>query len=88
MFDIDELLKKVKESALKRTDEERRQLLIDAKILTEEGIFHPDFFSEETVESSKKAVEIEKMKKCHKEKSLINKKTKSCDQKKSKKKRL
>lgn len=72
MFDMTQLLKKAKESALKRTDEERKQILIDAKILTEEGIYHPDYFSEETVNKSRKAVEIEKMKKCNNEKDLIN----------------
>lgn len=91
MFDMTELLKKAKESALKRTDEERRQILIDAKILTEEGIYHPDYFSEETVEASRESVKIEKMEKCNKEKNSINRKIKSSNKKnkmQSKKKRL
>lgn len=88
MFNMTELLKKAKESALKRTNEERRQILIDAKILTEEGVYHPDYFSEETVEKSRKAVEVEKMEKCNKQKDLINKNIKSNSERNSKKKRL
>lgn len=90
MFDMTELLKKAKESALKRTDEERRQILIDAKILTEKGLYHSDYFSEETVDKSRKAVEIEKMKKCNNEKDLINKiiKNDNARERDSKKKRL
>lgn len=88
MFDMTELLKKAKESSLKRTDEEKRQILIDAKILTEEGVYHPDYFSEETVEKSRKAVEVEKMEKCNKQKDLINKNIKSNSERNSKKKRL
>lgn len=72
MFDMTELLKKAKESSLKRTDEERRQILIDAKILTEEGVYHPNYFSEETVEKSRKALEEQKFKACKDEAEKIN----------------
>ncbi|AJB39024.1 TPA: hypothetical protein ACGBQE_004486 [Escherichia coli] len=53
MMDIEELTKKVKERAAKRTDEERFKLLVDAKILTKNGTFNSRFFSKETVEKSK-----------------------------------
>jgi hypothetical protein len=36
------------------TSEERMALLVSAKILTEDGEYHPDFFRDETVEKSKK----------------------------------
>ena len=52
-MDMLELLKKAKESAKNRTDEERRQILIDAKILTKKGHYHSRFFTKETVEKSK-----------------------------------
>lgn len=55
-MDITELLRKVKESAKNRTDEERFQLLVDSKILTKEGYFDPRFFSKETVRKSKLAL--------------------------------
>jgi hypothetical protein len=53
-MDIELLIKKVKKKLSKMTKEERRKLLIDAKILTEDGEYHPDFFTKETVEKSKK----------------------------------
>lgn len=40
-------LKRLKENPL--TKEDRRRLLVKAKILTEDGDYHPDFFSEETI---------------------------------------
>lgn len=52
-MDMTELLKRAKESAKNRTDEERFQILVDAKILTKEGYFDPRFFSKETVRKSK-----------------------------------
>lgn len=55
-MDMTELLRKAKESAKNRTDEERFQLLVDAKILTKEGHFDPRFFSKETVRKSKLAL--------------------------------
>lgn len=55
MMDIEELTRKVKERAAKRTDEERFKLLVDAKILTKNGTFNSRFFSKETVEKSKEA---------------------------------
>lgn len=36
-----------------RTPEQRAKLLVRAKILDENGHYHPDFFSEETVAKSK-----------------------------------
>jgi hypothetical protein len=36
-----------------RTPEERKALLIKAKILTEDGFYHPDYFSKETIEKDK-----------------------------------
>lgn len=36
------------------TPEERAALLVSAKILTEDGEYHPDFFSTETIEKNKK----------------------------------
>ncbi|ELY4929540.1 MULTISPECIES: hypothetical protein [Enterobacterales] len=53
-MDMVELLRRAKESAKHRSDEERRQLLIDAKILTKEGHYNSRFFTKETVEKSKK----------------------------------
>lgn len=52
-MDIEDLTKKVKELAAKRTDEERLKLLVDAKILTKNGTFNSRFFSKETVDKSK-----------------------------------
>lgn len=52
-MDMIELLRKAKESAKNRTDKERRQILIDAKILTKKGHYNSRFFSKETVEKSK-----------------------------------
>jgi hypothetical protein len=37
----------------KTTPEERKELLVKAKILTEDGNYHPDFFSEETINKEK-----------------------------------
>jgi hypothetical protein len=43
-----------KPSTITEQDSKRRaQLLIDAKILTEDGKYHPDFFSEETIANIK-----------------------------------
>ena len=53
-MDMVELLRRAKESAKHRSDEERRQILIDAKILTKEGHYNSRFFTKETVEKSKK----------------------------------
>lgn len=43
-MDMNELLRKAKESAKNRTDEERRKILIDAKILTKKGHYNSRFF--------------------------------------------
>ncbi len=48
-MDIDELIKKVKESAKTRTRDEDVELLRRAYIIDSDGYFHPKFFSKETV---------------------------------------
>lgn len=46
----------------RRTPKERAALLVSAKILTEDGEYHPDFFSAETIAKSKnKKVKDEKL---------------------------
>ncbi len=50
---IVELMNRAKESASKRTDEERNRLLIEARILDEDGNYDARYFSKETVEKSK-----------------------------------
>lgn len=55
-MDMIELLKRAKESAKNRTDEERRQLLIDAKILTKKGHYNSRFFQKK--QSKKAKIEI------------------------------
>ena len=51
--EIKNFIATVKLTATNRTPEQRAQLLIDAKILTEDGNYHPDFFSEETIAGRK-----------------------------------
>ena len=55
---IDELIKKVEIAAKKRTKEERRQLLIDARIFDEDGVYDARYFSEKTVQESKRAKKV------------------------------
>jgi SUMO ligase MMS21 Smc5/6 complex component len=40
---------------LEHRDDWRSELLVSAKILTEDGHYHPDFFTEETVNKSKES---------------------------------
>lgn len=49
---IVELTAKVKAAAQQRTADERFELLKDARILTEKGIYNSRFFTRETVEKS------------------------------------
>jgi len=53
---IDELIAKVKESEKKRTQQQRRELLIKAHILDDNGHYDTRYFRKETVERSKQAV--------------------------------
>lgn len=71
-MNIEKLTKKIKEDSPNRTEKERFQLLIESNILTPEGIYHPDYFSEETVEKSRKALEEQKFKACKDEAEKIN----------------
>ena len=49
---IEELIESVKKR--KSTPEEMRDLLIKAKVLDEDGNYHKDYFSKETIERNKK----------------------------------
>ena len=51
---IDELIKEIQESEKYITKAERRQRLIDARILDRNGHFDARYFRTETVEKSKK----------------------------------
>ena len=51
---IDELIKEIQESEKYITKAERRQRLIDARILDQNGHFDARYFRAETVEKSKK----------------------------------
>jgi len=48
-----ELINSVKQSADKRTDEERTRLLIEAHILDKDGNYDARYFSTDTVKKSK-----------------------------------
>ena len=50
-IEIDTLIDKIKSTT--KTPDERKYLLIEAKILTETGEYHPDFFSKETIENDR-----------------------------------
>lgn len=54
-FTVEEVIEKVKKSIVKRTPEECDALLVKAKILDENGDYHPDFFSEETIQKGREA---------------------------------
>jgi len=41
------------------TKEQRLELLYKAKILDEDGNYHPDFFNEETIQKDKERKQIE-----------------------------
>ena len=51
---IVELMEKAKLSANKRTKQDRKQLLVIANILDSNGIYDSRYFSEQTVNKSKK----------------------------------
>jgi len=53
-YEEDSLLERCRRSAAERTPEKRAQLLVDAKILTEEGHYNPFYFRDETVAKSKR----------------------------------
>jgi len=50
---ITELMEKAKISASKRTQQDRRKLLIQARILDSDGVYDSRYFSEQTVNKSK-----------------------------------
>ena len=50
---IEELIVKVKEAEKKRTPQQRRELLIKAHILDNDGYYDARYFRKETVEKSK-----------------------------------
>jgi len=54
---VDELIKKVKESSNKRTLNEKKDILIKAKILNNDGYYDSRFFTSETVEKSKSIIQ-------------------------------
>jgi len=51
---VDELIKEIKESEKHITKAERRQRLIDARILDKNGYYDARYFRSETVEKSKR----------------------------------
>ena len=53
---IEDLIRKIEESDKHLSDEERTKRLIAARILTEEGYYDKRYFSQESVEKSKKAL--------------------------------
>lgn len=57
---IENLIEKVKDRAKTRSKEERKNLLIDAEILTKEGFYDPRFFSRETLELDKNKRSLKK----------------------------
>jgi len=54
-MDITEIAKGMKEDLAKMTQKEKFEFLRDAKIIDDEGYYHPDFFSEETVKADREA---------------------------------
>jgi hypothetical protein len=54
IMSIIDLTEKVKARAKTRTRQERKKLLVDAHILTEDGKFNSRFFSETTIEQDKR----------------------------------
>ena len=55
-MNVKEMIKRSRENAKKRTPEQRRAFLQRANILDENGYYHEDYFSKETVEASKKKI--------------------------------
>jgi len=50
---ITELMEKAKISASKRTQQDRKELLIQACVLDSDGVYDSRYFSEQTVNKSK-----------------------------------
>lgn len=50
---VDELIKKVQASSKKRTLNEKKAILVKAKILNDDGYYDARFFTPETVAKSK-----------------------------------
>ena len=50
---VTELLIRAKKSASTRTKQERRKILVEAKIITKNGTYNSRYFSKETVEENK-----------------------------------
>ena len=50
---ITELMEKAKISASKRTQQDRKKLLINARVLDSNGVYDSRYFSEQTVNKSK-----------------------------------
>ncbi|EKN4714791.1 hypothetical protein FG465_003556 [Yersinia enterocolitica] len=56
MMDIQELTKKLKNRTISYTTEETKQILIDAKVLINDGSYNPEMFSNELVKKSQQAL--------------------------------
>jgi len=50
---VEELIKKVQESSKRRTLDEKKEILVKAKILNNDGYYDERFFTPETVAKSK-----------------------------------
>ena len=55
---IEELIRKIEENEKYLTRADRKQRLIDARILDKNGYYDSRYFRAETVEKSKKAVKL------------------------------
>lgn len=56
IMDIQELTKKLKNRTISYTTEETKQILIDAKVLINDGSYNPEMFSNELVKKSQQAL--------------------------------
>lgn len=50
---VTELLVRAKKSASKRTKEDRKKILVEAKIITKKGTYNSRYFSKKTVEENR-----------------------------------
>lgn len=50
---VTELLVRAKKSASTRTKEDRKKILVEAKIITRKGTYNSRYFSKETVEENR-----------------------------------
>lgn len=57
-MNVKEMIKLTRQNVENRNHEQRLEFLQKAKILDENGHYHKDYFSKETVEASKKKVSI------------------------------